>query len=81
MAMSERSDRPSAVLGALCLVLAAAGAAAHDAKHWLRHDESAQRKESAEPQRHTTHSGHHVYFRPFCRRARYVTSRSAPCWE
>jgi hypothetical protein len=21
-----------------------------------------------------------VYFRPFCRRSRYVTSRSAPCW-
>jgi hypothetical protein len=21
-----------------------------------------------------------IYFRPFCRRSRYVTSRSAPCW-
>jgi hypothetical protein len=21
-----------------------------------------------------------VYFRPFCRRSRYVTNRSAPCW-
>ena len=22
-----------------------------------------------------------IYFRPFCRRSRYVTSRFAPCWE
>jgi hypothetical protein len=21
-----------------------------------------------------------LYFRPFCRRSRYVTNRSAPCW-
>jgi hypothetical protein len=24
---------------------------------------------------------HHVYFRPFCRRSRYVTSLSAPCYD
>jgi hypothetical protein len=23
---------------------------------------------------------HEVYFRPFCRRSRYVTNRAAPCW-
>jgi hypothetical protein len=21
-----------------------------------------------------------IYFRPFCRRSRYVTNRAAPCW-
>jgi hypothetical protein len=24
---------------------------------------------------------HHVYFRPFCRRSRHVTSLSAPCYD
>jgi hypothetical protein len=24
---------------------------------------------------------HHIYFRPFCRRSRYVTNPHAPCWQ
>ncbi len=24
---------------------------------------------------------HHIYFRPFCRRSRYVTTPPAPCWQ
>jgi hypothetical protein len=81
MAMSIQRARRTAALSALSLALATSIAAAHDAKHWQRDDESAERKESAEAARPTTHNEHHVYFRPFCRRARYVTSRSAACWE
>ncbi len=81
--MSERRACRKAALTALFLVLMTTVAAADDAKHWRQDCDSdtAHRKETAEPERHATKNEQHVYFRPFCRRARYVTNRSAPCWE
>ena len=39
--------------------------------------------EHAKPSSATTHEAEakrKVYYRPFCRRSRYVTNRNAPCW-
>jgi hypothetical protein len=67
-------------LTVLLLVLTSAIAGAHTVnEHAHRH---AERAEAAKHAAVGVHAGErHVYFRPFCRRARYVTNRSAPCWE
>jgi len=55
--------------------------AAADSEKPRAEKDSDHRSSSAHAAQATVPDEHHVYFRPFCRRARYVTSRAAPCWE
>ncbi len=69
---------------AAVLILIGASTAAHADTTHKHHEHPAHHKvhdaEATEGTRHAQHE-HHVYFRPFCRRSRYVTNPSAPCWE
>ena len=52
------------------------------------HDEVGAQGEIAAPEHakpshavaHEAEAKQKVYYRPFCRRSRYVTNRNAPCW-
>jgi hypothetical protein len=78
--MIGRGTRGLAALACLILVLAPSMAAAHSEKE-QREKDCDHRSSSAHAAQATLPDEHHVYFRPFCRRARYVTNKSAPCWE
>ncbi len=78
--MIDRGARGLAVLSCVILVLVPSMAAAHSEKPH-REKDSDHRSSSSDAAKTAAPDEQHVYFRPFCRRARYVTNRSAPCWE
>jgi hypothetical protein len=70
-----------AIAAALILIGAPVSAYADTTREKDSHPHTVHDAEAEEAARNASESEHHVYFRPFCRRARYVTNKSAPCWE
>jgi hypothetical protein len=83
--MHDGRARNHACLTAVFLVLASGTAGADPARapphcHNL-HEHNAHEADAAEAAEHAAPDKPQLYFRPFCRRSRYVTNPSAPCWE
>jgi len=78
--MTRLRLRPTCAVSALlvaagsCVAQGYCGAGAQD------DSATAEHVKSNAPAAHDAVPKQQVYFRPFCRRSRYVTNRSAPCW-
>ena len=79
--MIDARDFRIAGLVLLCLGLMTTGTGAHGAQAQENKVTTDHRSETADSPTAEGPSKPHVYFRPFCRRSRYVTDPSAPCWE
>jgi hypothetical protein len=66
---------------ATCAVLLAGHTLAEDSAWQHAEDRGLIARDAIRSQAEKRRHEPRIYFRPFCRRSRYVTSRFAPCWE